>query len=248
MTGRSNLPLSFSSLVVADKILMNHEISIDISPLVNQHVGIGKSVAGLMSHLPEAAASVGILMKPYFRKMLGSLEQNGVDGMSLKRLYAPQAAEAWVKKLGLVERLSSAPLFHATDFYLPLRSSTPAISTVHDVIYATQSEGTGDQARIKKAMDSFVPQCVRVISCSEYSAKTFCDLYGYPMERVSVIGWGVDPTYAPAAAPRVWFATLFPGGLVQHHPQEHAAPHSGLFALCTQWRRIRPDARVDPAG
>lgn len=181
---------------------MNHEVSIDISPLVNRHVGIGKSVAGLMSHLPEAAATVGILMKPYFRKMLGSLEQNGVDGMSLKRLYAPQAAEAWVKKLGLVERLSSAPLFHATDFYLPLRSTTPAISTVHDVIYATQSEGTGDQARIKKAMDSFVPQCVRVISCSEYSAKTFCDLYGYPMERVNVIGWGVDPTYSPAAAPQ----------------------------------------------
>lgn len=183
-----------------DQNLVNHEVSIDISPLVNQQVGIGKSVAGLMSHLPEAAATAGILVKPYFRKMLGSLEQYGIDGVPLKRLYAPQAAEPWVKKFGLIERLISAPLFHATGFYLPLRSTTPAISTVYDVIYATQSDGMGDQARIKKAMASFVPQCVRVISCSEYSARAFCDLYGYPMDRVRVIGLGVDSKFVPAVA------------------------------------------------
>ena len=181
---------------------MNHQISVDISPMANRRVGIGKSVVGIMSHLPDVAATAGILVKPYFRKMLGSLEQYGVNGVPLTRLYTPQAAEAWVKKFGLIERLTSVSLFHATGFYLPLRSTTPAISTVHDVIHAAQSEGTGDQARIKKAMDSFVPQCVRVISCSEYSAKTFCDLYGYPMERVRVIGCGVDSTYAPAAAPQ----------------------------------------------
>lgn len=78
---------------------------------------------------------------------------------------------------------------------------TPAISTIYDVIYATHSEGMGDQARIKHAMDSFVPQCARVISCSDYSAKAFCELYGYPMERVVVIGLGVHKKYAPALAP-----------------------------------------------
>ena len=181
---------------------MNRQISIDISPLANRHVGIGKSVAGLMSQLPDMAASARVEVRPYFRKALGSLAQHGLAGAELLRMHAPLVAESWLKRLGLIERLTKAPLFHATNFYLPLKPLTPAISTVHDVIYATHSEGTGDQARIKKAMDSFVPQCVRVISCSEYSAKSFCDLYGYPMERVSVIGWGVDPTYAPAAAPQ----------------------------------------------
>ena len=187
---------------VTELVEMNDVISVDISPMANRSVGIGKSVSGLMKELPATALSEHILVRPYFRKALGSLAQHGLAGAELLRMHAPLAAESWLRKLGMIERLTKAPLFHATNFYLPLKPLTPAISTVHDVIYATQSEGTGDQARIKKAMDSFVPQCVRVISCSEYSAKTFCDLYGYPMERVSVIGWGVDPTYAPAAAPQ----------------------------------------------
>lgn len=181
---------------------LSQVIGIDISPLSNPSVGIGRSVSGLMRALPDISQTADIVVVPYFRKALGSLSQYGLADFRLTRLRAPIVAEAWVRRLGLIELLTQASLYHATNFYLPLKKSSPAISTVHDVIYATQSEGTGDQARIKKAMDSFVPQCVRVISCSEYSAKTFCDLYGYPMERVSVIGWGVDSAYAPAAAPR----------------------------------------------
>jgi hypothetical protein len=168
--------------------------------------------------------------------------------MPLIRLRAPMAAEAWVRRLGLIELLTRAPLFHATDFYLPLKNKTPAISTVYDVIYATQSEGMGDQARIKKAMESFVSQCVRVISCSDYSAKAFCELYGYPMERVVVIGLGVDKKYAPPVRPFCrQTSTLFLGRLMQHHSQKHPSPHSGLFALRPEWRGLRFDARLDPA-
>jgi glycosyltransferase involved in cell wall biosynthesis len=154
-----------------------------------------------MGELPAVASAMGIDTVPYFRKALGSLDLYGLGDMPLIRLRAPMAAEAWVRRLGLIELLTRAPLFHATDFYLPLKNKTPAISTVYDVIYATQSEGMGDQARIKKAMESFVSQCVRVISCSDYSAKAFCELYGYPMERVVVIGLGVDKKYEPPVSP-----------------------------------------------
>lgn len=188
---------------VTKLVEMRDVISVDISPMANRSVGIGKSVSGLMKELPATALSEGVLVRPYFRKALGSLSQYGLADFELLRMHAPLAAESLLRTLGLVERLTKAPLFHATNFYLPLKPLTPAISTVHDVIYATQPEGTGDQARIQKAMDTFVPQCVRVISCSEYSARAFCDLYGYPMERVSVIGWGVDAAYAPAAALQV---------------------------------------------
>lgn len=180
---------------------MTHQIAIDISPLSNPSTGIGCSVAGLMSELPAIALSAGIDLKLYFRKMLGSLNDYGLAGTKLSRLRAPLAAEDWVRRLGLVELVTGAQLFHATDFYLPLRRTTPAIATVHDVIYATQSEGMGDQTRIKRAMGLFVPQCVRVVSCSDYSAKAFCKLYGYPMDQVTVIGWGVDQKYAPAQVP-----------------------------------------------
>lgn len=154
-----------------------------------------------MSELPALALSAGIKLQPYFRKALGSLKDYGLADTKLSRLRVPLVAEDWVRKLGLVELLTGAQLFHATDFYLPLKKVTPAISTVHDVIYANQSEGTGDQARIRKAMQHFVPQCVRVISCSDYSASEFCALYGYPMERVQVVGWGVDEKYKPRPSP-----------------------------------------------
>ncbi|MFM2074950.1 MAG: hypothetical protein RJB34_1255 [Pseudomonadota bacterium] len=176
----------------------NYQISVDISPLANPSVGIGRSVAGLMGELPGVAAAAGVVLQPYFRKLLGSSTHHGLADTPLFRMRVPLAAENWVRRLGLVEKLTRSPLFHATDFYLPLKRTTPAISTVHDVIYATQSEGTGDQVRIRRAMASFVPQCVRVISCSEYSANAFCDLYGYPRERVQVVGWGVDAKYTPA--------------------------------------------------
>jgi len=175
------------------------KIAIDISPLSNPTVGIGRSVSGLMSELPTLALSAGIKLQPYFRKALGSLNDYGLADMTLRRLRVPLAAEDWVRKLGLIELLTGSQLFHATDFYLPLKKSTPAIATVYDVIYANHSEGMGDQARIKKSMQNFVPQCVRVISCSDYSAAEFCELYGYPMERVQVVGLGVDEKYKPAA-------------------------------------------------
>lgn len=168
--------------------------------MANPYVGIGRSVAGLMSELPALASSAGVKLQPYFRKALGSLNEYGLADTKLSRLRVPSAAEDWVRKLGLVELLTGSQLFHATDFYLPLKKATPAISTVHDVIYANQFEGMGDQARIKKAMRQFVPQCVRVISCSDYSATEFCKLYGYPMERVQIVGWGVDKKYKPAPA------------------------------------------------
>ena len=56
-------------------------ISVDISPMANRSVGIGKSVSGLMKELPATALSEGVLVRPYFRKALGSLAQYGLAGI-----------------------------------------------------------------------------------------------------------------------------------------------------------------------
>jgi hypothetical protein len=104
--------------------------------------------------------------------------------------------ETWIDRT-----LNQGAFVSCNRFLSAIESTTPAISTVYDVIYATQSEGMGDQARIKKAMESFVPQCVRVISCSEYSAKAFCELYGYPMERVWSLVWGLTRNMRRPVAP-----------------------------------------------
>ena len=175
------------------------KISIDISPLANPHSGIGRSVSGLLSELLPLSASAGVSFQPYFRKMLGTAASHDIAEYNATRLRLPRSAEGLIRSLGLVEATTKARLYHATDFYLPLKASTPAISTIYDVIYATNPEGSGDQARIATAMKRFVSQCVRVISCSEYSAREFCTLYGYPENQVTVINLGVDTKlFAPA--------------------------------------------------
>ena len=81
-------------------------IGIDISPLSNPSVGIGRSVSGLMRALPDISQTADIVVVPYFRKALGSLSQYGLADFRLTRLRAPIVAEAWVRRLGLIELLS----------------------------------------------------------------------------------------------------------------------------------------------
>ncbi|MBK9198599.1 hypothetical protein [Candidatus Skiveiella danica] len=90
---------------------MNDVISVDISPMANRSVGIGKSVSGLMKELPATALSERILVRPISARRWGSLAQHWLADTELLRMHAPLAAESWLKKLGLIERLTKAPCF-----------------------------------------------------------------------------------------------------------------------------------------
>lgn len=171
---------------------MDMRIAIDIYPLCNPGAGIGRSVQGLMRELPQLCKQQNIELVPFLRQMLRSNRELGIDAYHPIRLRVPRFTEEWVSRAGLVETLTQASLFHATDFYLPLKPTTPMIATVYDVIYALEPEGTVDHVRIAQQMKRRVGQCIRVISCSEYSAREFCTLYGYPRERVAVIPLGMD--------------------------------------------------------
>jgi alpha-1,3-rhamnosyl/mannosyltransferase len=171
---------------------MIERIAIDIYPLCSQHSGIGRSVQGLMSELPDVCEEKGITLIPFIRQMLRSNNELGIAPYNPVRLRLPRLSENLISRLGLVEKMTRATLFHATDFYLPLRYDAPMIASIYDVIYAKSPEGTLDHQRLSRAMKQRVAQCVHVITCSEYSANEFCGYYGYPRERVSVIPLGVD--------------------------------------------------------
>lgn len=173
-------------------MLMLRNVAIDIYPLCSSHSGIGRSVSGLMAELPGICAASSIPLITYFRQMLGTNESLGVARFSPRRIRLPRFMETCIARLGLIEMITQANLFHATDFYLPLKPSTPMIATVYDVIYALDPEGTVDQQRIAQQMQRRVRQCIRVICCSEYTAREFCTLYGYPRNRVSIIPLGID--------------------------------------------------------
>jgi len=145
-----------------------------------------------MQTLPQLCDEQDLELVPFLRQMLGSNRDLGISAFRPVRIRMPRFAEKWISRLGLVEVMTRARLFHATDFYLPLRHRSPMIASVYDVIYATDPEGTVDHVRLARAMSYRAGQCIRVITCSEYSAREFCGLYGYPRERVTVIPLGID--------------------------------------------------------
>lgn len=148
-----------------------------------------------MRELPLLCNEQDIELVPFLRQTLHSNKELGVDSLNPFRLRMPRFSEKWISRLGLVEATTRADLFHATDFYLPLRPNSPAIANVYDVIYATESEGTVDHQRLATEMARRAGQCIKVITCSEYSAREFCKLYGYPRERVTVIPLGIDNSH-----------------------------------------------------
>lgn len=169
---------------------MSIPVAIDLSSLCNPRSGIGRSIAGLMSELPTVCEENGLRLKPFLYRLPGEPTRMGLPDYQPLRL--PVMADSAMAAAGTIERTTGARLYHATDFYVPLQSSSPMVSTVHDVIYEVQPEGTPDQRRISRAMRRYVCQCARIITCSHYSAQQISALYGYPAERIRVIYWGVD--------------------------------------------------------
>jgi glycosyltransferase involved in cell wall biosynthesis len=98
----------------------------------------------------------------------------------------------------MIETLCRGDLYHATDFYLPLRSRK-VVSSIHDVIYLAHPEPMVDHARIQRWMAGFVSQCRRVITLSAHSRSDITKFYGIDPARIDVVHPGVDhDTFRPA--------------------------------------------------
>lgn len=160
-------------------------------PVISQNQGIGKATANFVEKLFLREMPFDVVL--FGRKMLGpSLSKIVPHGAKVRHLRVPRSWEFVMENLHLVERLCKGDVYHATDFYLPLGSNTPAIATIHDLIYEVESEVMVDHVRLRRWTPNFVRQCKHIITVSEHSKKDIVRIYDIEPERVHVIYWGID--------------------------------------------------------
>jgi glycosyltransferase involved in cell wall biosynthesis len=165
-------------------------IVIDASPLLYPRSGIGRLTSSLIDSIRSLASDYEILL--FGRRLQGLGLSSIAGGLPSVHLRLPRAAEGLIKRAGLVEILCHGDIYHATDFYMPLKKNTPAVSTIHDVIFLKNPEKMVDHNRLAEMVPRFIRQCVRVITISEYSKKEISETLHLSPDIIDVTYPGVD--------------------------------------------------------
>ncbi len=148
----------------------NQKVCIDASPLFNTNHGIGSSTATLIQHLMKEDTEIDFSL--FGRKLIGpALKMLSQYQVPHHHMRLPRSAEKLIQKIGLMERLCKADLYHATDFYLPLKESSNYICTIHDLIYEHLSNNLIDHKRISLWVKTMIKESNRISTKSEYYKK-----------------------------------------------------------------------------
>ena len=153
-------------------------------------MGIGRTTLKLIDIVASGSRNYDIVLLG--RRLEGNNPFMKRWGFPFHRLRLPRSAEPLIKGLGFVELLCPADLYHATDFYMPLRHPQKAIATVHDLIFLTQPESMVDHKRLAMWVPDFVKECSHIIAVSEFTKQDIISSLGIEPDKVTVIHWGVD--------------------------------------------------------
>ncbi len=166
-------------------------VVIDATPLLYGLAGgIARATAKLVGGITELDGKFEFMF--FGRRLLGpALGRFGLSGRAV-HVRLPRRAEAAMRWFGLVESLCRGDLYHATDFYLPLRDVRRAVATIYDVIFLSEPEAMVDHRRLARWVPRFARRCSRVITISEYSKREIATVLDVPSERIDVVYLGVD--------------------------------------------------------
>ncbi len=166
-------------------------VVIDATPLLYRRTGIGRFTWMLIRSLVDLAPPLDLML--FGRRLGGEPIQRMAEGLPARRLRLPRATEPAIRALGLVELLCRGDLYHATDFYLPMRSKrTNVVATVHDTIFLARPEAMVDHARLARWVPDFVRGCRRLIAPSESARLDIEKHLGFPRERIDIVHPGVE--------------------------------------------------------
>jgi glycosyltransferase involved in cell wall biosynthesis len=93
-------------------------------------------------------------------------------------------------------------LFLSPDGWMPLRTSVPQVTVIHDINFVHHPEIY--TSSFQKYFDKFFPQfaekAVRIATVSEYSKQDICQSYGIPQDKVDVVYNGSNALFRPLDA------------------------------------------------
>lgn len=186
-------------------------IGIDYTAAIHQSAGIGRYTREMVKALAKLADNA----ESAYRLFVADAGQN----------FAPPApgpnftwrptrlTERWLARLWYRLRLpipieywtGQVDLFHAPDFFLPpVKASTPALVTVHDLSFVRLPETT--MPGMERHLNTWVPASVRrathVIAVSENTRQDLIELYDTPPEKISTLYHGVTSEFEPLKDPK----------------------------------------------
>ncbi|HEX4792714.1 MAG TPA: glycosyltransferase family 1 protein [Humisphaera sp.] len=169
---------------------MRSKVAIDVTPLLYTSNGIGRCTRALVNQLLGSRTRMEFTL--FGRRLAGrGLGRIGFAAPTVQ-LRLPRRAERLIQALGLVELTCKAELYHATDFYIPLKHPERAVATIHDVIFLRQPETMVDHARLAKWVPDFARRCRAIVTVSDYSKREIVDVLGVDPGKVHVTYPAVD--------------------------------------------------------
>ena len=169
---------------------MRKRIVIDATPLLYVASGIGRTTRKLIEAVLAVKRDEEIVL--FGRRMLGKpLRSFGLPAKTI-HIRLPRRSEAAIQGLRLVDWLCQGDLYHATDFYMPVRGTGRTVASIHDLIFMIEPEDMPDHARLANWVPDFARQCRRIITLSNHSKRDIVERLGVDPNKIDVIYLGVD--------------------------------------------------------
>lgn len=167
-------------------------VVLDADVLGRERTGDETYVLNLLRHLPAAAAGelrfAAMTRRP-------DLVPPGIDAVHVPA-RSQELRMAWSVPRTL-RRLR--PVLAHFQHALPLRCPCPAVVTIHDLSFERDPSlmGLADRLVFKTVVPRAARNAAHVLAVSDRTKADVADLYGVPLERISVTPHGVDPMFSP---------------------------------------------------
>ena len=181
-------------------------VCLDYSPVANCRTGLGRYA----ERLGRALLACDGIEACYFA---ATADPRRVPNYARERLLAqwPWGMKRWRGTVLLAHLLgrswdrpfAGVDLVHCTEhLLLPLRR-TPAVLTVHDVVYVTHPEWhlPWNHRFLRLAMPLFARRARAIIAVSEHTKREVIEFLRVPQDKVHVVYEGVDERFAPVRDP-----------------------------------------------
>jgi glycosyltransferase involved in cell wall biosynthesis len=183
-------------------------ITLDLSPAVHRHAGLGRYAHELLAALLalDTANHYDVL---YYAPRGDERPDPPLD--ALPRRVLRSSAKPWRMSvllaeyagLGLDRWLRAGDVFHATDHLQPPLKRSRLVFTVHDLIYLfyPQYHLPLNRWYLTLMLPRFLRRADAIIAVSRHTAHDVTRRMGIPPERLTVIHEGVSPAYRPIDDP-----------------------------------------------